>query len=100
MRFCKQNRALGLFGFSAVTTPMSCFPLESVLIVNLACLRGVAFIIILIECNLIVFLRAGVEVLFNELEIPEEEYSLGRSKIFIRNPRTVCQLTFYTLRAL
>ncbi|KAF4014255.1 hypothetical protein G4228_005377 [Cervus hanglu yarkandensis] len=32
--------------------------------------------------------RAGVEVLFNELEIPVEEYSFGRSKIFIRNPRT------------
>uniref|UniRef100_A0A8V0YGA6 Myosin IB n=1 Tax=Gallus gallus TaxID=9031 RepID=A0A8V0YGA6_CHICK len=32
--------------------------------------------------------RAGVEVLFNELEIPEEEFSFGRSKIFIRNPRT------------
>uniref|UniRef100_A0A8D2IWB1 Myosin IB n=1 Tax=Varanus komodoensis TaxID=61221 RepID=A0A8D2IWB1_VARKO len=36
--------------------------------------------------------RAGVEVLFNELEIPEEEYSLGRSKIFIRNPRTLFKL--------
>ncbi|RMC18398.1 hypothetical protein DUI87_04284 [Hirundo rustica rustica] len=32
--------------------------------------------------------RAGVEVLFNELGIPEEEFSFGRSKIFIRNPRT------------
>lgn len=32
-----------------------------------------------------------MEVLFNELEIPVEEYSFGRSKIFIRNPRTVCQ---------
>ncbi|XP_074823892.1 unconventional myosin-Ib isoform X4 [Natator depressus] len=36
--------------------------------------------------------RAGVEVLFNELEIPEEEYSFGRSKIFIRNPRTLFKL--------
>ncbi|XP_053129738.1 unconventional myosin-Ib isoform X3 [Hemicordylus capensis] len=36
--------------------------------------------------------RAGVEVLFSELEIPEEEYSLGRSKIFIRNPRTLFKL--------
>ncbi|XP_034992204.2 unconventional myosin-Ib isoform X3 [Zootoca vivipara] len=36
--------------------------------------------------------RAGVEVLFNELEVPEEEYSLGRSKIFIRNPRTLFKL--------
>lgn len=35
------------------------------------------------------FCRAGVEVLFNELETPVEEYSFGRSKIFIRNPRTV-----------
>ncbi|XP_032619227.1 unconventional myosin-Ib isoform X3 [Chelonoidis abingdonii] len=36
--------------------------------------------------------RAGVEVLFNELEVPEEEYSFGRSKIFIRNPRTLFKL--------
>ncbi|XP_077175612.1 unconventional myosin-Ib isoform X3 [Paroedura picta] len=36
--------------------------------------------------------RAGVEVLFNDLEIPEEEYSFGRSKIFIRNPRTLFKL--------
>ncbi|KAI5930214.1 Unconventional myosin-Ib [Manis javanica] len=36
--------------------------------------------------------RAGVEVLFNELEIPMEEYSFGRSKIFIRNPRTLFKL--------
>uniref|UniRef100_A0A8B9TGS1 Unconventional myosin-Ib n=1 Tax=Anas platyrhynchos TaxID=8839 RepID=A0A8B9TGS1_ANAPL len=35
---------------------------------------------------------AGVEVLFNELEIPEEEFSFGRSKIFIRNPRTLFKL--------
>ncbi|XP_040609591.1 unconventional myosin-Ib isoform X1 [Mesocricetus auratus] len=36
--------------------------------------------------------RSGVEILFNELEIPTEEYSFGRSKIFIRNPRTLFQL--------
>ncbi|XP_068878107.1 unconventional myosin-Ib isoform X5 [Aphelocoma coerulescens] len=36
--------------------------------------------------------RAGVEVLFNELRIPEEEFSFGRSKIFIRNPRTLFKL--------
>ncbi|XP_042301847.1 unconventional myosin-Ib isoform X5 [Sceloporus undulatus] len=36
--------------------------------------------------------RAGVEVLFGQLEIPEEEFSLGRSKIFIRNPRTLFKL--------
>ncbi|XP_063174124.1 unconventional myosin-Ib isoform X3 [Candoia aspera] len=36
--------------------------------------------------------RTGVEVLFNKLEVPEEEYSLGRSKIFIRNPRTLFKL--------
>lgn len=41
--------------------------------------------------------RIGVEVLFNELEVPEEEYSLGRSKIFIRNPRTVREIIFLTL---
>lgn len=35
-----------------------------------------------------------MEVLFNELEIPVEEYSFGRSKIFIRNPRTVCNFAF------
>lgn len=42
------------------------------------------------------FCRAGVEVLFNELEIPVEEYSFGRSKIFIRNPRTVCRRNLST----
>nr|XP_033801122.1 unconventional myosin-Ib isoform X8 [Geotrypetes seraphini] len=36
--------------------------------------------------------RAGVEVLVHELEIPKEEYSFGRSKIFIRNPRTLFKL--------
>ncbi|NWR32591.1 MYO1B protein, partial [Tachuris rubrigastra] len=36
--------------------------------------------------------RAGVEVLFDELGIPEEEFSFGRSKIFIRNPRTLFKL--------
>ncbi|XP_030064825.1 unconventional myosin-Ib isoform X2 [Microcaecilia unicolor] len=36
--------------------------------------------------------RVGVEVLINELEIPKEEYSFGRSKIFIRNPRTLFKL--------
>ncbi|KAJ7398543.1 Unconventional myosin-Ia [Pitangus sulphuratus] len=36
--------------------------------------------------------RAGVEVLFDELGIPEEEFSFGRSKIFIRNPRTARKL--------
>ncbi|NWI57466.1 MYO1B protein, partial [Calyptomena viridis] len=36
--------------------------------------------------------RAGVEVLFNGLGIPEEEFSFGRSKIFIRNPRTLFKL--------
>lgn len=30
-------------------------------------------------------------MLFSELEIPEEEFSFGRSKIFIRNPRTVSE---------
>uniref|UniRef100_A0A8C3K4R4 Unconventional myosin-Ib n=1 Tax=Calidris pygmaea TaxID=425635 RepID=A0A8C3K4R4_9CHAR len=36
--------------------------------------------------------RDGVKVLFNELKIPEEEFSFGRSKIFIRNPRTLFKL--------
>ncbi|XP_056389461.1 unconventional myosin-Ib isoform X2 [Hyla sarda] len=36
--------------------------------------------------------RAGVEVLLNDLEIPKEEFSFGRSKIFIRNPRTLFKL--------
>ncbi|CAH2306614.1 unconventional myosin-Ib isoform X2 [Pelobates cultripes] len=36
--------------------------------------------------------RAGVEVLLNELEIPKEEFAFGRSKIFIRNPRTLFKL--------
>ncbi|XP_062862634.1 unconventional myosin-Ib isoform X2 [Trichomycterus rosablanca] len=33
--------------------------------------------------------RGGVEVLLKELEVPEEEFAYGRSKIFIRNPRTL-----------
>lgn len=33
--------------------------------------------------------REGVEVLMADLQVPTEEYSYGRSKIFIRNPRTV-----------
>ncbi|XP_077010620.1 unconventional myosin-Ib isoform X4 [Tamandua tetradactyla] len=36
--------------------------------------------------------RSGVEALFSELEIPVEEYSFGKSKIFIRNPRTLFKL--------
>ncbi|XP_072542091.1 unconventional myosin-Ib isoform X4 [Salminus brasiliensis] len=33
--------------------------------------------------------RQGVEVLLKDLEVPEEEFAYGRSKIFIRNPRTL-----------
>lgn len=33
--------------------------------------------------------REGVEVLMGDLQVPAEEFSYGRSKIFIRNPRTV-----------
>lgn len=33
--------------------------------------------------------REGVEVLMDDLPVPAEEFSYGRSKIFIRNPRTV-----------
>ncbi len=33
--------------------------------------------------------REGVEVLMGDLQVPTEEFSYGRSKIFIRNPRTV-----------
>lgn len=33
--------------------------------------------------------REGVEVLLKNLEVPEEEFAYGRSKIFIRNPRTL-----------
>uniref|UniRef100_A0A3B4CMM8 Unconventional myosin-Ib n=1 Tax=Pygocentrus nattereri TaxID=42514 RepID=A0A3B4CMM8_PYGNA len=33
--------------------------------------------------------REGVEVLLKDLEVPEDEFSYGRSKIFIRNPRTL-----------
>ncbi|XP_018412721.1 PREDICTED: unconventional myosin-Ib isoform X3 [Nanorana parkeri] len=36
--------------------------------------------------------RVGVEVLLNDLQIPKEEFSFGRSKIFIRNPRTLFRL--------
>uniref|UniRef100_A0A3P8SQU8 Myosin IB n=1 Tax=Amphiprion percula TaxID=161767 RepID=A0A3P8SQU8_AMPPE len=32
--------------------------------------------------------REGVEVLMADLQVPAEEFSYGRSKIFIRNPRT------------
>ncbi|XP_074550315.1 unconventional myosin-Ib isoform X2 [Halichoeres trimaculatus] len=33
--------------------------------------------------------REGVEVLMADLQVPTEEYAYGRSKIFIRNPRTL-----------
>ncbi|XP_032385524.1 unconventional myosin-Ib isoform X6 [Etheostoma spectabile] len=33
--------------------------------------------------------REGVEVLMADLPVPAEEFSFGRSKIFIRNPRTL-----------
>lgn len=33
--------------------------------------------------------RNGVEVLLKNLEVPEEEFAYGRSKIFIRNPKTL-----------
>uniref|UniRef100_A0AAY4EJX3 Unconventional myosin-Ib n=1 Tax=Denticeps clupeoides TaxID=299321 RepID=A0AAY4EJX3_9TELE len=33
--------------------------------------------------------REGVEVLLTELQVSPEEFSYGRSKIFIRNPRTL-----------
>ncbi|XP_056144822.1 unconventional myosin-Ib isoform X4 [Lampris incognitus] len=33
--------------------------------------------------------REGVEVLMADLQVPAEEFAYGRSKIFIRNPRTL-----------
>ncbi|XP_056610900.1 unconventional myosin-Ib isoform X2 [Triplophysa dalaica] len=33
--------------------------------------------------------REGVEVLLTDLQVPVEEFAYGRSKIFIRNPRTL-----------
>ncbi|XP_047226129.1 unconventional myosin-Ib isoform X2 [Girardinichthys multiradiatus] len=33
--------------------------------------------------------RQGVEALMTDLQVPAEEFSYGRSKIFIRNPRTL-----------
>ncbi|XP_052004980.1 unconventional myosin-Ib-like isoform X4 [Xyrauchen texanus] len=33
--------------------------------------------------------REGVEVLLTDLKVPVEEYAYGRSKIFIRNPKTL-----------
>ncbi|XP_035995464.1 unconventional myosin-Ib isoform X5 [Fundulus heteroclitus] len=33
--------------------------------------------------------RNGVEVLMTDLQVPAEEFAYGRSKIFIRNPRTL-----------
>ncbi|XP_016419309.1 unconventional myosin-Ib-like isoform X7 [Sinocyclocheilus rhinocerous] len=33
--------------------------------------------------------RDGVEVLMKDLQVPAEEFAYGRSKIFIRNPRTL-----------
>uniref|UniRef100_A0A8C1DFF3 Unconventional myosin-Ib n=1 Tax=Cyprinus carpio carpio TaxID=630221 RepID=A0A8C1DFF3_CYPCA len=33
--------------------------------------------------------RGGVEVLLTDLQVPAEEFAYGRSKIFIRNPRTL-----------
>lgn len=35
------------------------------------------------------FHREGVEVLMTDLQVSAEEFAYGRSKIFIRNPRTV-----------
>ncbi|XP_010790529.1 unconventional myosin-Ib isoform X4 [Notothenia coriiceps] len=36
--------------------------------------------------------REGVEVLMADLTVPTEEFSYGRSKVFIRNPRTLFSL--------
>ncbi|KAK1902497.1 Unconventional myosin-Ib [Dissostichus eleginoides] len=36
--------------------------------------------------------REGVEVLMADLTVPAEEFSYGRSKVFIRNPRTLFSL--------
>ncbi|XP_061090707.1 unconventional myosin-Ib isoform X4 [Conger conger] len=36
--------------------------------------------------------REGVEVLLSDLQVPSEEFAYGRSKIFIRNPRTLFTL--------
>ncbi|KAG5851707.1 hypothetical protein ANANG_G00054560 [Anguilla anguilla] len=36
--------------------------------------------------------RTGVEVLLTDQQVPAEEFSYGRSKIFIRNPRTLFTL--------
>lgn len=40
-------------------------------------------------CDLSADRRQGVEVLMDDLQVPTDEFSYGRSKIFIRNPRTV-----------
>lgn len=42
--------------------------------------------------------REGVEVLLTDLQVAQEEYSYGRSKIFIRNPRTVSGRPFTMTR--
>lgn len=44
--------------------------------------------------------REGVEVLLKNLAVPEEEFSYGRSKIFIRNPRTVSSVGLFKLSSL
>lgn len=39
----------------------------------------------------------GVVELLESLQIPEEDYALGKAKIFIRNPRTVQLIDFKLL---
>lgn len=50
---------------------------------------GVSSMLWLTRLTLLASHREGVEVLMADLQVPTEEYSYGRSKIFIRNPRTV-----------
>ena len=38
--------------------------------------------------------QAGVQAILNDHKIPDEEYRMGKTKIFIRNPKTVKKKTF------
>lgn len=37
-------------------------------------------------------LKSGAETILRSFNIDPEEYRLGKTKVFIRNPKTVCRL--------
>lgn len=69
------------FKFHIANLKNACFPWPLLNVLQ------VTYLTPLVSC------REGVEVLLTDLQVPAEEFSYGRSKIFIRNPRTV-QINF------